>query len=1313
MKNYVKPTFFSLSLCSAALLASLPSAAEDTDIFKPAQSNAAAPKILIVLDNTSNWARQSQQWPGGLQQGQSEANAIKTVLGTFDSTTKVNMGLMEFVTNGNANDNGGFIRYAMRDMSDATNRTAFSTKLTTIYNNITSPNEKRNSNTPYGNLMYDVYNYFAGANSYWGSTNLPNPDADPAGYSTTYSQFNSPLSAAESCAKTYVIFIGNPNASGPASDDQANTNRLSALGGDTSELPLPGVATSTVVSDTVSTLLGNTSQCYASIDAANAAYGYGLNSNSIDKICKLYSAQGSALGSVTDSSNPPTSCTSYSGLSGEAERATATDFKSACATFTQGCKLGGTANNPAQNLAPVPGTTGYLATAPAATAADAGAKAGLTCPANAISCTFTVEVASTASMRASDTGDTTNCYYTGNGSNPDNVSQWTASTNDYGNLTTDCGANSPYTCSYLLVGSTQSASCTQRGNVKKATLQRTFTPNSTYKVTMYATVSGGTCPANTNQYQVLGINLVQSNVVGTSTIADTKQLNADEWARLLFQKGVQISTDNSGNAIRQPVAVYTIDVYNKQPNALHTALLMEMSKVGGGKYFAAKSEDEIVAALKNILVEIQAVNSTFASASLPVNATNRAQNENQVFIGMFRPDSKPRWFGNLKRYQLINKGGNIELGDNSSPPIIAVNTNTGFVTDCAISFWTTDSGSYWQTVNDGSTPPISQLLDPNTIKGKCSGYNAYSDLPDGPLVEKGAVAEVLRKGNNSSGTTTWSVNRTIYTRSGNSLVTFNTTNSGLSSNLVNFISGFDVNNEKGSSDAATSATQTRPSIHGDVVHSRPLPINYGAGAGVVVYYGANDGTLRAVEAGTGKEKWAFIAPEFLDSSRLTRLMMNSPNNHVPAVFPNDGNNKDYYFDGSIGFYQNANNSKVWIFPTMRRGGRMIYALDVINPDSPTLKWAVGCPNLGNDTGCTTGMSGIGQTWSIPRGTRIKGYSQTDPVIIVGGGYDACEDENSKTPSCGDSSKGREVYVLKASDGSLIKSFTFPSGRSLAADVTPIDVDADGYADYAYAADTAGNIYRIDFINFDKTTRTPDQWTARRVAYTNGDPNDNGRKFLFGPAVFTNGGKAYLALGSGDREHPLQSQYPFNNVVNRFYVYKDDLSVTAIDATPVNLDTMKNLTTPTTCSDPSVLPDSADIGWFMNLNQYGQGEQTVTSALIAGGMVNFSTNRPVNNPNSCNAQLGEARGYAVNLFNASGGVGVSDACGGPRSGVFAGGGLPPSPVQAIVPINGKNVAVCIGCPTESGNGNSVIDPSPLKYLVQPKRKRIYSYIRGDN
>ena len=574
-----------------------------------------------------------------------------------------------------------------------------------------------------------------------------------------------------------------------------------------------------------------------------------------------------------------------------------------------------------------------------------------------------------------------------NGANQDNVAIWTDplanGSHDYGSLVCPTIAgNAAYSCTYTKTGSNQNSSCTQRGNVKKTTLAQHAIPWHTYTVIQTATVPGGTCPVNTNQYKVYGTDLVKSVVFGTNYVADTGPRNADEWARFLYSTGVPLSTD------RKMVSTYTIDVYNAQPDAVQTALLTSMAKAGGGKYFAAKSEDEIIAALQKIFIEITATNSTFASTSLPVNATNKTTNENQVYIPMFRPDpsAQPRWFGNLKRYQLIGTAADPQLGDNSvgadGKPSLAVNTNTGFVTDCAVSFWTTDSADYWYSVRD----------DDLAKQGKCTSVagSTYSDSPDGPLVSKGAVAEVLRKGNNPPSTNTsptWAIdsNRIVKTQRGTGALTdFNATSSGLDSTLVDFVLGKDTGDESGT---GLLAATTRPSIHGDVIHSRPLPINYGGA--VTIYYGANDGMLRAVDASTGKERWAFVAEEFY--SRLQRLKDNAPLIQYPGPVVAGSTPKDYFFDGTLGAYQNAAGDSTWIYPIMRRGGRMIYAFDASNPASPIFKWKAGCPNLSNDTGCADGvgshasqMSSIGQTWSTPIVAYVKGYpssTTTTPVEI--------------------------------------------------------------------------------------------------------------------------------------------------------------------------------------------------------------------------------------------------------------------------------------------------------------------------------------------
>ncbi|MGH8620991.1 MAG: hypothetical protein ACRET3_02540, partial [Burkholderiales bacterium] len=532
--------------------------------------------------------------------------------------------------------------------------------------------------------------------------------------------------------------------------------------------------------------------------------------------------------------------------------------------------------------------------------------------------------------------------------------------------------------------------------------------------------TGGTagCSGGQTVREYRGCNTVVTvTPTGTTAVpaaSDTRF--TDEWAKYLF------TTDVSPEIGQQNVAVYTIDVFKDSQDARQTALLTSMAKHGGGRYFSATSEQAIINALREILIEIQAVNSVFASASLPINATNRAQNENQIFIGMFRPDNdgRPRWYGNLKRYQVAVFGGEAKLADVNGAE--AVSAATGFLQSCAASFWTQDSGTYWNFSASSAGQCTSAITSP------------FSDLPDGSVVEKGAVAEVLRRGNDPAAPIpTNAVNRTVLTctstSSCSSLVAFNTTNvsqaavgaadAAAHQRIIDFTLGKDVGDENANADLA----EVRASVHGDVAHSRPLPINYGGATGVVAYYGSNDGAFRAISATEGRELWAFIAPEH--HARLKRLADNSPLVTYPSTPPTvPSQKKDYFFDGSIGVLQNADNSQVWIFPTMRRGGRMLQAFDVTTPATPLLKWRVGCPNLADDAGCTAGYGEIGQTWSFPNVARIKGLNGgNDPVIVIGGGYDACEDADNSSPSCsGGGVKGKKVYVIDAASGALLASF---------------------------------------------------------------------------------------------------------------------------------------------------------------------------------------------------------------------------------------------------------------------------------------------------
>jgi type IV pilus assembly protein PilY1 len=89
----------------------------------------------------------------------------------------------------------------------------------------------------------------------------------------------------------------------------------------------------------------------------------------------------------------------------------------------------------------------------------------------------------------------------------------------------------------------------------------------------------------------------------------------------------------------------------------------------------------------------------------------------------------------------------------------------------------------------------------------------------------------------------------------------------------------------------------------------------------------------------------------------------------------------------------------------------------------------------------------------------------------------------------------------------------------------------------------------------------------------------------------------------------------------------------------------------------------------------KGEKAVNAPTAVNGQIFFSTNQPQDATNTCSANLGTARAYAINPF-----TGVQ------AQNVLAGGGLPPTAVSGVINIvetkDGKQVTTqekfCIGC-----------------------------------
>lgn len=636
---------------------------------------------------------------------------------------------------------------------------------------------------------------------------------------------------------------------------------------------------------------------------------------------------------------------------------------------------------------------------------------------------------------------------------------------------------------------------------------------------------------------------------------------------------------------RQTVSTYTVGF------AIDSPLLVATAERGAGRYYTAGDTATLANALTSTVTSILAEATTFTAPAVAVNAFNRTQSLNDLFVSVFRPSGTAHWPGNLKQYRV--RAPDSAIVDASVPPRAAVDPTTGF---------------FYADVQSG-----------------------WSGVVDGAEVERGGAASLLPA---------WP-NRSVYTHlAGNPLALTHPSNRIDASNMTDALLGLEpgdppavdvvafINNLDTADADADGRTDDARNQMGDALHSQPAAVVYGPGLrDGLVFTATNDGVLHAVGLDDGVERWAFIPPELLPLQ--TALF----NDEAAAA-------KRYGIDGELrvqlladddGVIDAAAGEKVYLFFGMGRGGDFYYALDVSRPAEPALLWRLDGSVL----------AGLGQTWSAPTPTRVNVGGVDHWALVLGGGYEPDQDDARLSTD----TIGNSIYIVDSASGELLwhggkagaHARFAAAGRamdySIPAPVRVVDLDGDSRADRMYAADMGGQVWRFDIHNGAPAEALVSGGVIARLG---GAPAatpaaEDTRRFYNAPdaALIETpyGNFVHVGIGSGHRGHPLNSA-----AHDAFYALRDyhlrSLSQSAFDALAV---IEHDDLVPVTSASPNV-PYGAR-GWRLDLNLGGwNGEKVLAEARTFSNHVIFSTFEPSTSRTSCEPQPGIARTYVLSAYD---------------------------------------------------------------------------------
>ncbi len=657
--------------------------------------------------------------------------------------------------------------------------------------------------------------------------------------------------------------------------------------------------------------------------------------------------------------------------------------------------------------------------------------------------------------------------------------------------------------------------------------------------------------------------------------------------------------------------------------------------------------DFIAASIEKVLEQ----GSSFVQAGVTVSQQNRLQQDNHLYFSQFQPDSKERWPGNLKRYRVDT----ITVGDEKENILVDAKSNPavndkGFFRNgdpvedggyTAQSFWDADGVSDGNNVRfGGATEALSKLLklgDPVTLNDG-STINPFINF-DRTVYSNYKVTggDNLKSFESDYTSTDFGFNSAQawedYVNQARGLLVSTQYNLDADGNILEPLDGYKV---------ATVGSM------GDPLHSVPKIVKYASGK-EIAFFATNMGYLHAVEINStsGKEAWAYIPDEF-----VTKL-----DDFYDDVVISKAEDHQYGLDGQISIVHQDKNldtivdsgEKVFMIVGMRRGGSIYHVLDISSLNSPKFLYKFEAKASGINPG---------QSWPEPQIGNIQIGDSIKTVMMLGGGYDKARDDavnykkvvvNGVTREVIDgiayndkpaNTQGNGLFIIDINSGAVIWSTNKTSDGtaikdSIAAEVTPFGFNQEGLIEHFYAADTGGNVYRVDIDNERSKESGGGVFAeAKHIADLNVDTGkaDN-RRIYYSPTAAVIEGAGItpfvgIAIGTGYRAHPLDE-----TVSDYFYMIKDSSVLNNKEVVKLTHSDLVDVTPYVNATDAenSGIDFDAIKGWKIQLKR--TGEKVLAEARIINNKIAFTSYVPTaKRINTCSVVIGSGSLYGVNVID---------------------------------------------------------------------------------